>query len=76
MATREGERAGQVVVVHVRVGDGGDLDAGPCCGVLDRAEVPGWIDDQCVPAVVGEVGVVAQLGDLQRADLHPSLQFK
>ena len=55
VATCERRGAGDVVVVHVGVGHGGDADAGLLGGELERADVPRRVHDQGVPPVVDQV---------------------
>jgi hypothetical protein len=56
--------------VDVGVRDGGDVDPGVLRGAFDRSDVAGRVDDEGVVAVVHQVAPVAELGDLQRDDLH------
>ena len=51
------------------------FDAGPLGRRLDRRDVARRVDDQRLPAVVDEMGVVAQLRDLQRKNLHLRLRI-
>jgi hypothetical protein len=58
--------------VDVGVGHRGDDDAGLLRRPLHRPEVAGRVDDQGPRAVVDEVASVAELGYLDRDDLHRS----